>query len=122
MKNVERLLGTRVGFLLPSLKLKGRSGAQGTFEEDIHGFLMENFDGYTAAAGNLFGYWREDDGGESYGEHRQFTVALADDSKISVLKEYLASLAAQIGEQCIYLEAGNAVSLIYATRRGSGKA
>jgi hypothetical protein len=27
---------------------------------------MENFGGYTAQAGNIIGYWREEDGRDSY--------------------------------------------------------
>jgi hypothetical protein len=111
----ERELGQRAAFLLPSLKLKGRSGSGSLFEEDIHTFLMDRFDGYTAAAGNLFGYWKEDNGQESYGEHRQFTVALTGDGKIEELKAYLGRLAREMDEECIYLEAGDRVSLIYAT-------
>jgi hypothetical protein len=108
-------LGQRVAFLLPSLRLKGLADSGVSFEQDIHRFLMDRFDGYTAAAGNLFGYWKDDEGEDSYGEHRQFTVALAADGKLKELKAYLARLAAEMREDCIYLEAGDRVTLIYAT-------
>jgi hypothetical protein len=113
MEPTERSLGTRVAFLLPSLKLKGRFDAHATFEQQIHRFLMETFNGYTAAAGNLFGYWKDEQGNDSYGEHRQFTIAIADDGGLPVLKRYLSELAAKLDEECIYLETGGSVSLIY---------
>jgi hypothetical protein len=52
----------------------------------------------------------EDD--DSYGEHRQFTVAVFDDARLPVLKRYLARLAAKLDEGCIYPDTGATVSLI----------
>jgi hypothetical protein len=74
MKYRERNLGTSVVFLLPSLKLKEPSLNGPSIENRLHAFLMENFGGYTAQAGNIFGYWREENGRDSYGEHREFSV------------------------------------------------
>jgi hypothetical protein len=99
----EQCLGERVMFLLPSLKLKSRQAGGKPAEERLHRFLLQNFGGYTAAAGNIFGYW-SDDGGESYGEHRAFTVALATGEKGAVLKQYLAGLARDLDEKSIYVE------------------
>ncbi len=113
MKSMERSLGTRAAFLLPSLKLKGLTSEGPTFEQSVHEFLLAHFDGYTATAGNLFGYWKDDGAGSTYGEHRQFSVAMVDERKLSELKEYLARLARQMDEECIYLETGGSASLIY---------
>jgi hypothetical protein len=113
MQERERGLGTRAAFLLPSLKLKAHAGEGGTIEQSVHEFLLANFDGYTAASGNLFGYWKDQNGNDSYGEHRQFTVGLIDDSKLPKLKQYLARLAKEMQEECIYLETGGSASLIY---------
>jgi hypothetical protein len=113
MKPMERSLGTRAAFLLPSLKLKGLTREGSTFEQSVHQFLLTHFDGYTATAGNLFGYWKDEAGKDSYGEHREFSVALTDERKLPDLKEYLASLARQMDEDCIYLETGGSASLIY---------
>jgi hypothetical protein len=107
----EQSLGTAVIFLLPSLKLKNPSKA-GTPENTLHEFLMENFGGYTAQAGNIFGYWHES-GRESYGEHREFSVACVDDSKIPLLKSFLAEMAQALEEECIYLREGRHASLLY---------
>ena len=67
----ERKRGSSAAFLLPSLKLKGPSSETGrSIENRRHAFLMETFGGYTAQAGNIFGYWREN-GRDSYGERLQ---------------------------------------------------
>ena len=46
------------------------------------------------------------------GEHREFTVATASDSKLIVLKEYLADLLHELGEECIYFRSGEQTVLI----------
>ena len=84
----EQNLGTPAVFLLPSLKLREPPHSGPSVEASLHAFLMENFGGYTAQAGNIFGYWRDEKGNDSYGEHREFTVALVDDSKMPVLKSF----------------------------------
>jgi hypothetical protein len=113
MKPSERSLGTRAAFLLPSLKLKGITGDRQTFEQSVHQFLLRHFDGYTATSSNLFGFWKDEEGNDSYGEHRQFTIALTEESKLPELKSYLSALASQMDEECIYLETGGSATLIY---------
>ena len=112
MKYRERSLGIAVVFLLPSLKLKEPSLNGPSIENRLHTFLMDNFGGYTAQAGNIFGYWRED-GRDSYGEHREFSVAAPDASKLPRLKEFLAGMAQDLKEDCIYFRTGETASLIY---------
>jgi hypothetical protein len=85
--------------LLPSLKLKEPSLNGPSIESRLHTFLMDNFGGYTARAGNIFGYWREGDGRDSYGEHREFSVAAPDTSKHPLLKEFLAQTARDLKEE-----------------------
>ena len=109
----ERRLGPAAIFLLPSLKLKGSSQAGVSNEARLHTFLMDHFGGYTAQAGNIFGYWRSEAGADSYGEHRQFSVAFSDDTKAGVLKAFLATLACDLDEECIYLLVGNEIFLIF---------
>src|SRR5579884_3076685 len=104
----EQSLGTAVVFLLPSLKLKERSLSGPSLENRLHTFLMDNFGGYTAQAGNIFGYWRDAQGQDSYGEHREFSVAFVEDSKLPLLKEFVAKLARELAEECIYMRAGRA--------------
>ncbi|MDP9038840.1 MAG: hypothetical protein M3O02_06120 [Acidobacteriota bacterium] len=114
MKVRERRLGRSIRFLLPSLKLKQRLPGGGTIEQEVHGFLVERFGGYTAASGNLFGYWKDDAGDDSYGEHREFTVALAGDELLGELKRFLSELAGKLEEECLYLEEGEEALLVYA--------
>lgn len=112
MTTREKRLGEAVRFLLPSLKLK-QKGAGGALEQEVHGFLMETFGGYTAASGNLFGYWKDNGGRDSYGEHREFTVGLAGAGKLDELKRFLSRLASRMDEECLYLEVGGEALLIY---------
>jgi len=109
----EHDLGEAARFLVPSLKLKSPPEAGSSVESRLHDFLMKNFGGYTAQAGNIFGYWRDSGGRDSYGEHREYTVALLDHSKLCTLKTFLAQTAKDLGEECIYLLAGQHGFLIY---------
>lgn len=99
----EHSLGTSLVFLLPSLKLKEPFLNGPSVENRLHTFLMDNFGGYTAQAGNIFGYWREESGRDSYGEHREFSVASPDSVKLPLLKNFLALMARDLNEECIYI-------------------
>jgi len=112
----ERSLGSTVVFLLPSLKLKEPSQNGPSIEDRLHSFLMDNFGGYTAQSGNIFGYWREDKR-DSYGEHREFSVAAPDTYKLPRLKEFLAGMAEDLNEECIYFRTGETASLLYPNSR-----
>jgi hypothetical protein len=113
----ERPIGKVAVFLVPSLKLKTRSTSGSPLEESIHRFLLRHFGGYTAAAGNIFGYWKDQTGREFYGEHKEYKVGLQDDRRIHDLKRFLSKLAGDLREECIYLEAGREASFIYAASR-----
>lgn len=106
-------LGRMAVFLLPSLQLKSR-GADGTLlEERIHKFLLANFSAYTAQAGNIFGYWKDRQGRDVYGEHKVYKVSFEGKDRIAVLETFLAEIAVDMGEECIYLETGEDAWLIY---------
>lgn len=109
----EQSLGINVRFLLPSLKLKEPCANGETMEQQLHGFLMSRFGGYTATAANLFGYWKESDGGYTYGEHREFTVAITGDVGLPELKEYLGVVARTMRESCLYVEVSGKAMLLY---------
>jgi hypothetical protein len=109
----ETPLGKNVRFLLPSLKLRQPSSNGETIEQCVHLFLMENFGGYTATSANLFGYWKEEDGGHTYGEHREFVVALPDDKGLPELKTFLGQTAQTLGEKCLYVEVAGVAVLLY---------
>ena len=113
MAYFEKPLGKNVRFLLPSLKLKQPCPGGITIEQSVHEFLMANFGGYTATAANLFGYWKEEDGAFSYGEHREFTVALTGESGLTELKQFLGDTVRTLAEKCLYVEVAGVASLLY---------
>ena len=106
-------LGHTATFLLPSLKLKRRESGGATVEERVHSFLLDHFAGYTAAAGNIFGYWKQPGGRESYGEHREFIVSILSGRGMEDLEQFLAEIANEIGEDCIYLRVADQSWLVY---------
>lgn len=59
------------------------------------------------------GYWREEDGRNSYGVHREFGVAAPHTSKHPLLKKFLAQTARDLKEECLYVRIGGIASLIY---------
>lgn len=113
MDYFEKPLGKNVRFLLPSLKLKQPCVGCVSVEQSVHDFLMANFGGYTATSANLFGYWKEEDGVFSYGEHREFTVALTGENGLTELKQFLGSTARALDEKCLYVEVAGVASLLY---------
>ena len=113
MAYFEKPLGKNVRFLLPSLKLKQPCPNNITVEQSVHDFLMTNFGGYTATAANLFGYWAEEDGAFSYGEHREFTVALTGEDGLTELKQFLGDTTRTLQEKCLYVEVAGVASLLY---------
>lgn len=119
MGYVEKPLGKNVRFLLPSLKLKQPCPEGKTAEQTVHDFLMEHFDGYTATAANLFGYWTEEDGVRSYGEHREFTVALKGEAGLPELKQFLGEIACTLDEKCLYVEVAGKAILLYGLDEGA---
>jgi len=110
-------------FLLPSLKLKRRKRRGQSYDEIVHHFLMKHFGGYTASAGNIFGFWRDEQTGrEFYGEHREYKVSFRGRDRMTMLQRFLSKLAAELGEETIYLEHGEDAWLVHAgdsKRRGS---
>jgi hypothetical protein len=120
MGHREKPLGKNVRFLLPSLKLKEPCDSGETVEQSVHIYLMEHFGGYTATSANLFGYWREETGGYTYGEHREFTVALPDDHGLLDLKNFLGRTAITLGESCLYVEVAGSAVLLYGDPEAQG--
>src|ERR1700761_5336693 len=120
MDHREQALGRNVRFLLPSLKLKEPCVSGETVEQSVHAYLLEHFGGYTATSANLFGYWREEHGKYSYGEHREFTVALPNDQGLPELKDFLGRTAVALGESCLYVEVAGAAILLYGDTKAAG--
>lgn len=109
-------LGRRATFLIPSVKVYNRkySKTNQSIASVVHRFLIDTFDGYTCASGNIFGFF----GGTAteYDELREFRVAFKEDdkkTKVPQLEEFLAKICEDIGEECIYLECGEDAFLVY---------
>ena len=106
-------LGQLAAVLLPLEKLKLKSVRGIPFEQEIHDFLLTNFNGYTVSSGNISGHWKDDRDRDHYGEHREYKVALPIRDARSSLEAFLAELAREMGEECIYAEIGSEIFLIY---------
>jgi len=109
-------LGRRAFFLIPSLKAYDpnleRDGK--SVSRRIHEFLTGRFQGYSASVSGLYGYFFTSKG-RYYDEHRAFRVVMnsSDPSELAALQEFLGELAADLGEECIYLEFGGDAMLVY---------
>jgi hypothetical protein len=113
-------LGQLAVALLPIEKLKLKSPRGVPFEKEIHEFLVTNFNGYTVSSGNISGHWKDDHGHDHYGEHRQYKVALPTAAEgLESFEVFLAEIAADMGEECIYTELGREIFLIYHSARTS---
>jgi hypothetical protein len=106
-------LGEMAVTLLPLHKLKLPSPRGAPFEKEIHEFLVTNFNGYTVSSGSTSGHWKDDAGRDHYGEHRQYKVAISAAESRASLEVFLADLAREMGEECIYMEVGREILLIY---------
>ncbi|MBI3633642.1 MAG: hypothetical protein HY226_05115 [Candidatus Vogelbacteria bacterium] len=100
-------------FLLPSLKLKGLDGNGIRIDEKIDRFLLEKFGGYTVTSGNIFGHWKDENGKDYYGEHKEYEVYFLGKHRIPHLARFLAQIAFDINEQCIYLKTGEDTWFVY---------
>jgi hypothetical protein len=110
-------LGKMAVFLLPSLQLKRRGPKGALYEDILHKFLISRFGGYTASAGNIFGYWTDErTGREYYGEHKEYKVSFRGKERTNMLLQFLSRLAGRLGEDCIYVEIGEDAWLVYAAQ------
>ncbi len=106
-------LGRPAIFLLPIKKLHQSLGRGETIESDLHRFLIEHFGAYTSATIPSFGFWKSIDRVTISDECREYEVSFFGKTKVPVLIKKLAEIAEIIGEECIYLKAGQYTCLIY---------
>jgi hypothetical protein len=57
--------------LLPGRENQTRLSAWNSFRKGNHAFLLEDFNGYNVASENISGQWKNEAGGDEYGEHQQ---------------------------------------------------
>lgn len=105
-------LGRPAVFLLPSHKMQREWSSGVTVERRLHEFLLAEFGGFTSTLVPYFGFWH---GGTmaNYDECRRYEVSFVGQERIPVLLNLLASIARQIGEECVYFTAGQYACLVY---------
>lgn len=103
-------LGRPAIFLIPVKKLKLKAGDL-TVEEYLHKFLTENFCAYTCIPS--FGFYKSAEGAIIFDECRQYEVSMLGKERIPILLKKLADVAKIIGEECIYVKAGQYSGLLY---------
>lgn len=113
-------LGRPAVFLLPSHKLRQQAG-EATIEDDLHAFLLEKFGAFTTTTVPYFGIWRSSGSRVFQDECRLYEVSFPGKKRIPVLLKKLVEIADAIGEECIYLKAGQYTCLVYPKRKQSGK-
>ncbi len=91
----EEYLGKPAIFSIPSSKLE-----QVKFLINL--FLIENYGHAWSQTPNVEGFWK----GKQDGFYTKFEISFVGKEKIPNLKRFLAQIAKQIGEECIYLRTG----------------
>lgn len=102
-------LGRMAVFLIPAKKLGNG------IEERIERFLLDEYGGYTASTTNSTGWWKDGTGERHYDLHREYKASFPGKERIAKLEGFLAEIARDAGEDCIYLETGEDAWLIYAS-------
>ncbi|MDO8495333.1 MAG: hypothetical protein Q7S32_02280 [bacterium] len=109
-------LGRPAVFLIPVSKLKQEIGRETTIEDHIDQFLLKKFGSFTKISFPSFGVWSK--GEEVINDDCvQWKVSFSDKRKIPLLLAKLAEVAFLIGEECIYVEAGQYAALIYPSKK-----
>lgn len=111
MRYKEVKLGRMAVFLIPSVKARGFYSKRRNIEDKINKFLEDNYSGYTVKE-NVKGFWTST-GRRFYGEHIEYKASFIGKERIPALKKFLALIAHEINEECIYLETGEDSFLIY---------
>lgn len=111
MRHSIQNLGQRAVFLLPSLKLRYRL-EEGSVEDTVHEYLLDNFDGYTSSTVATASFSRDLNGHEYQGEYRNFTVAFNSARQLKDLAAFLSGIAVQLKEPSIYIEIADDICLI----------
>lgn len=101
-------------FLVPLTRDDTKQPHAASLWNELHRTLLERFGGYTATKSGceLSGVWKTDDGDVIFDQSVEFRVAVASPG---VLMELLPRLAAEFGQQCLYVKQSSpAARLVYA--------
>lgn len=109
-------LGRMAVFLIPAKKLSVvLPGGVLTIEQCIQEFLLSEYGGFTASSTTTTGWWKGKAGDVHYDEHREYKVSFPGKERIKRLDGFLAMIAKDINEECIYVETGEDAWLVYPT-------
>ncbi len=102
-------------FLLPVWKLRAYRIKNTIVEKHLHRFLIDQFGAYTSSTIPSFGVWKNTKKAIVSDECRQYEVSFQGKERIPLLAGKLAEIARIIGEDCVYLKAGQYSCLVYPT-------
>ncbi len=105
-------LGRPAVFLVPLKKLAFKIGDE-TVEDQLHRFLIKQFGAFTTSAIPGYGVYTDPEQKVVLDESREYKVSFNGKERIPLLIDELARIAALVGEDCIYLEAGQYACLVY---------
>lgn len=105
-------LGRPAVFLIPVKKFELEIDGV-PLKEHLHGFLSEHFTAYTASLIPSLGVWKGPGDVPVFDESWEYKVSFEGKDRIPFLMGELARIAALIGEECIYFEAGQYACLIH---------
>jgi len=109
MSNVHKeSLGRMAVFLLPLKKLDK------SIERRVEQFLLNEYGGFTARPIDSTGWWKGAHGELHYDVHREYKASFIGKERIAKLDQFLAELARDMDEECIYVETGEDAWLVYA--------
>lgn len=105
-------LGRPAVFLIPVKKLEKKINGV-TVRQALHRFLIQHFGAYTASTLPSFGFWKSLSRATVNDACTHYEVSFLGKERLPALTAELARIAALIGEECIYLKAGQYTGLVY---------
>ena len=105
-------LGRTAIFLIPMGKLNFKMNSGQTVAEHLREFLSDEFGAFTTPSVASHGVYVNDDKVVYQDECQIYEVSFLGKERIPMLMKKLAEIATAIGEECIYLRAGQYSSLV----------
>lgn len=97
--------GREFYFLIPSCKLK-KTVREKTIEEIVRTFVKKHVGAITHCSVSYSGEYKGRRRKSAYDESRPYFVSFLSKERIPIFLEFLAAIAKEIGEECIYVGAG----------------
>jgi hypothetical protein len=109
-------LGRPAVFFIPLKKLRRKIGGV-RVEDSLHHFLIEKFGAYNSLTALNFGFWKDPNKRMVTDRCRQYEVSFLGKERLPALIRKLAAIAYAIGEDCLYLKAGQYTCLVFPRKR-----